>query len=80
MSSTKPKNWQEDTKKYSDLCAWFTAMQKGWRNPISHIPWIYAEPTAAAMFAAVKTLFEHLSLHGFKQQPARIQLAFPSEE
>ena len=68
IGSTKPMaDWQDQIKKYSELCAWFTNIQKGWRNPVSHIPRIYSEGSAKGMFSAVATLFEHLTIHGFCQ-------------
>jgi hypothetical protein len=68
IGSTKPTtNWQDEVKKYSDLSSWFTAIQKGWRNPASHAPRIYSEDTASGMFSATRTLFEHLKKCGFKQ-------------
>jgi hypothetical protein len=68
IGSTKPtKDWQEETKKYGDLCSWFTTIKTGWRNPVSHIPRVYSENTAAGMFAATVTLFEHLRQQTFKQ-------------
>jgi hypothetical protein len=68
IGSTKPTvDWQTQIKKLSDLCSWFTTIQKGWRNPVSHFPRTYSEGQALAMMMAVSTLFEHLSQQGFKQ-------------
>ena len=68
ISSTKPTtDWQDQVKKYSDLCSWFTAIKTGWRNPSSHVPRIYSEQSASGMFSATCTLFEHLTRYGFKQ-------------
>lgn len=69
LSSNKPPNWQEDVKKYNELCSWFTFMQKGWRNPVSHVPRFYSENTAKGMFPAVQTIFTHLIAVGIKQAP-----------
>jgi hypothetical protein len=67
ISSTKPTtDWQAQVKKYSDLCAWFTTIKTGWRNPASHIPRNYSEQSAAGMFSATRTLFEHLWKYEFK--------------
>jgi hypothetical protein len=68
IESTKPTlDWKDQVKKYTDLSAWFTTIKTGWRNPASHIPRIYEERSATGMFAAVCTLFSHLSRYGFKQ-------------
>jgi hypothetical protein len=67
ISSTKPADWQDNVKKYSDLSSWFTTIKSGWRNPSSHVPRIYSEQSASGMFSAVCTLFEHLNRYGFKQ-------------
>jgi hypothetical protein len=66
-SAAKPSDWREQEKKYNDLCSWFTAIQKGWRNPVSHIPRIYSESTAKGMFSVINTLFAHLSGYGLRQ-------------
>jgi len=68
IESTKPADWIEQKKKYSDLCSWFGTIQRGWRNPVSHIPRIYSEDTAKGMFGATVTLFDHLNGYGFAQQ------------
>jgi hypothetical protein len=68
VGSTKtPADWQHTVKIYGDLASWFTTMQKGWRNPVSHVPRIYSEATATGMFSATSTLFSHLKKYGFKQ-------------
>jgi hypothetical protein len=68
IGSTKPTtDWQDQIKKLSNLCSWFTTIQKGWRNPVSHIPRTYSEGQALALIMAVRTLFEYLSQQGFKQ-------------
>jgi hypothetical protein len=68
ISSTKPTaDWQDQVKKYSDLCAWLTAIQKGWRNPVSHIPRVYSEDSAKAMFSATVTLLDYVSKGGLVQ-------------
>jgi hypothetical protein len=68
ISSTKPTgDWQDQVKKYSDLCSWFTTIKSGWRNPSSHVPRIYSEQSAVGIFSAVRTLFEHLNQYGFRQ-------------
>jgi hypothetical protein len=68
IESTKPTaDWKDEVKKYGDLCSWFSTIQKGWRNPSSHVPRIYSEGTASAQFSATKTLFDHLAKFGFKQ-------------
>jgi hypothetical protein len=68
ISSTKPTpDWQGKVKSYNDLCSWLTAIQKGWRNPVSHVPRIYSEDEARSMFAAIKTLFDHIKAQGFKE-------------
>jgi hypothetical protein len=70
ISSTKPTiDWQDQVKRYSDVCAWFTTIKNGWRNPVSHIPRTYSEETASGMFSAVLTLFQHLRQQGYKQTP-----------
>jgi hypothetical protein len=74
ISSTKPSlDWQDQVKKYSDLCSWFTTIKTGWRNPVSHVPRTYSEGAAKGMFSATVTLFDHLRRAGFKQ------VAMPSE-
>lgn len=68
ISSTKPTtHWQDDIKKYTDLCSWFSTIKSGWRNPASHVPRIYTETSAVGMFAATCTLFNHLNRYGFQQ-------------
>jgi hypothetical protein len=68
LGSTKTHtNWQDEVKKYSDISSWFTSIQKGWRNPVSHAPRIYSEETAVGIFAATLTLFAHLKVYGFQQ-------------
>lgn len=65
IGSTRPTSWQDDVKKYSDLSSWFTSIQKGWRNSVSHVPRTYSEDTAGGIFSATRTLFEHLKNYGF---------------
>jgi hypothetical protein len=80
-SATKPSDWREQEKKYNDLCSWFTAIQKGWRNPVSHIPRIYSESTAKGMFSAINTLFAHLSGYGLRQsEMPRTLISLPDQE
>ena len=68
IASTKPTvDWQSEVKKYSDLCSWFTTIKTGWRNPASHIPRVYLEPSASGMFSSTAALVEHLKRYGFKQ-------------
>ncbi|HYL85520.1 MAG TPA: hypothetical protein VE263_14890 [Candidatus Angelobacter sp.] len=76
IASNSPPGWREEEKKYADLCAWFTAIQKGWRNPVSHVPRFYSEGTAHSMFLATRTLFEHLHKQGFSEEamPASIEV------
>ena len=69
IESNSPPGWREEQKKYLDLCAWFTVIQKGWRNPVSHVPRFYSEHTAQSMFSATRTLFEHLHTAGFSEEP-----------
>jgi hypothetical protein len=82
ISSTKPTaDWQDQVKKYSDLCAWFTTIKTGWRNPVSHVPRIYSEGSAMGMFSATMTLFEHLTAYGFQQTAMPSDpLSLPSEQ
>jgi hypothetical protein len=80
-SATKPSDWREQEKKYSDLCSWFTAIQKGWRNPVSHIPRIYSEFTAKGMFSVINTLFVHLSGYGLRQSDMpKTLISLPDQE
>jgi|SRR5665213_3826562 len=77
FSSTKPTpQWKVDEQRFSDLSNWFTTIKVGWRNPVSHVPRVYSESTAFAMFGSTKTLFQHLKRQGFKQasMPSNIQL------
>lgn len=67
--SRKEPNYKQDEKKYDDLCAWFTTIKNGWRNPASHVPISYSLNTAKGMFSATRTLFEHLSIHGISPCP-----------
>ena len=68
VRSTKPiTDWQDQVKRYGDLCSWFKAISSGWRNPVSHVPRVYSESTAVAMFSATSTLFKHLQRAGFGQ-------------
>lgn len=68
IASTKPRqDWQDQIKRYSELCSWFTAIKLGWRNPVSHVPRTYSEGSASGMFAATRTLFQHLKKSDFKQ-------------
>lgn len=80
IESTKPTGWDADRKKYSDLCNWFTTIKTGWRNPASHIPRIYEEPTARAMFSTLRGLFEHLKGYGITQVQMPRAIAKPDEE
>ncbi|MGO8733304.1 MAG: hypothetical protein ACLQVM_10970 [Terriglobia bacterium] len=66
-SATKPSDWKEREKRYGDLCSWFTAIQKGWRNPVSHIPRSYSEHAVRGMFSVINSLFAHLSEYGIRQ-------------
>jgi hypothetical protein len=68
IESTKPSDdWKAQTKRLSDLSAWFTTIRTGWRNPVSHIPRSYSEQVACSMFHAVGTLFDRLNQHGYRQ-------------
>ena len=68
IGSTKPvADWQSQVKNYSETCAWLTTIQKGWRNPVSHVPRTYSEDTAKSMFGATMTLFSLLSSYGIRQ-------------
>lgn len=80
IESTKPSGWDADRKKYSDLCTWFTNIKTGWRNPASHVPRIYEEPTARAMFSTLRGLFEHLKGYGIAQVQMPRAIAKPDEE
>ena len=66
-SDTKPSGWREQEKEYRELCAWFISVQKGWRNPVSHVPWTYSEAVAKGMFSAIGALFSMLSRYGIQQ-------------
>jgi hypothetical protein len=80
IESTKPADWDSDRKKYSDLCNWFTTLKTGWRNPASHVPRIYQEATARAMFSTLRGLFEHLKGYGITQVQMPRAIAKPDEE
>lgn len=82
LGSQKPAtNWKEEEKKFSDLCSWFTTIRNGWRNPASHVPRIFEEPTVRGMFAATRTLFEHLKANGFKSPVMPKQpIALPGDD
>lgn len=69
VESQKPADWLKERKRFSDLCSWLTVIKSGWRNPVSHIPRSYNEPTAMSMFSAVRTLFECLKVEGFVSAP-----------
>ncbi len=69
LGSTTPANWRETQKKFADFGSWFTFMQKGWRNPASHVPRIYSESTSRGMFGAVHTLFKHMKAQGITPSP-----------
>lgn len=83
IGSTKPTtDWQERIKKLSDLCSWFTTIQKGWRNPVSHIPRTYSEGNALAMFTATQTLIHDVVRQRLKQvaMPADFPLDSPEDK
>lgn len=68
IESTKPTpDWKDQTKRLSDLCSWFTTIRTGWRNPVSHIPRVYSENVAIAMFSAIGTIFDQLHSQGYRQ-------------
>lgn len=78
LAGTKPvPNWKDEEKKLADLCAWFESIKTGWRNPVSHVPRTYSEGTARSLFHATRTLFEHLTVHGFRQATMPTVIASP---
>ncbi len=50
-----------DEQYYSEAIGLLRNFKTAWRNPVSHIPEVFNEPKAKALFSIVKATMEHLS-------------------
>jgi hypothetical protein len=51
----------EDEQYYSEVLGLLRNFKTAWRNPSSHIPMIFEEPKAKALFSITKTTMQHLT-------------------